>query len=63
MPTSNVKSMAMEDMTKNLPDDYVYKLMDITSITVGSDFANEYGLTGENVSVAILDTGIFPHED
>ena len=64
MPTSNVKSMAMEDMTKKIYlDDYVYKLMDITSITVGSDFANEYGLTGENVSVAILDTGIFPHED
>ena len=37
--------------------------MDIASVTVGSDFANEYGLTGKNVSVAILDTGVFPHED
>ena len=64
MPTSNVRSMATEDMVEKVYlDDYVYKLMNISSITVGSDFANEYGLTGENVSVAILDTGIFPHED
>ena len=64
IPSTNVKSMAMKDITEKIYlDDHVYKLMDITPITVGSDFANEYGLTGKNVSVAILDTGIFPHED
>lgn len=64
MPSSNIKSMAMEDITEKIYlDDYVYKLMDVTPITVGSDFANEYGLTGKNVSIAVLDTGVFPHND
>lgn len=64
MPPTNIKSMAMEKFTEKIYlDDYVYKLMDICPITVASDFANEYGLTGKNVSVAVLDTGVFPHED
>lgn len=64
MPSSNVKSMATKNITgKIYLDDHVYKLMDRSAITVGSDFANEYGLTGKDVSVAILDTGVFPHED
>ena len=64
MPSANVKSMATKNITEKIYlDDHVYKLMDIAPITVGSDFANEYGLTGKDVSVAILDTGIFPHED
>ncbi len=64
MPTIGVKSMAMKDITEKIYlDDHVHKLMDITPITVGSDFANEYGLTGKNVSIAVLDTGVFPHED
>lgn len=64
MPSANVKSMATKNITEKIYlDGHVYKLMDIAPITVGSDFANEYGLTGKDVSVAILDTGIFPHED
>lgn len=64
IPSTNVKGMATKSITEKIYlDDHVYKLMDITSITVGSDFANEYGLTGKNVSVAVLDTGVFPHED
>ncbi|HZK57622.1 MAG TPA: S8 family peptidase [Clostridia bacterium] len=64
IPSVGVKNMATKDITEKIYlDDNVYKLMDITSVTVGSDFANEYGLTGKNVSVAVLDTGVFPHED
>jgi len=64
MPSVGVKSMAMESVTEKIYlDDYAYKLMDIASVTVGSDFANEFGLTGKNISVAILDTGVFPHRD
>jgi len=64
MPSIGVRSMAMERVTEKIYlDDYAYKLMDIAPVTVGSDFANEYGLTGKNISVAILDTGVFPHGD
>lgn len=64
IPTVGVKSMAMKDITEKIYlDDHVHKLMDTAPITVGSDFANEYGLTGKNVSIAVLDTGVFPHED
>lgn len=30
---------------------------------VGADIAYEYSLSGRNVNVAIIDTGVFPHED
>lgn len=64
MPSMNVKSMALDSIIDKIYlDDHVYKLMDRTPITVGSDFANEYGLTGKNISVAVLDTGVYPHED
>ncbi len=64
MPSLGVRNMAMENVTEKIYlDDNIYKLMDIASVTVGSDFANEYGLTGKNISVAVLDTGVFPHKD
>lgn len=64
MPSVNVKSMAMERVTEKIYlDDYAYKLMDIASVTVGADLANERGLTGKNVSIAVVDTGVFPHRD
>lgn len=64
MPSVGVRSLAMESLTEKIfLDDHAYKLMDISSVTVGSDLANEYGLTGKNISVAILDTGVFPHRD
>lgn len=64
MPSGGIRSMAMEGVTERIYlDDQAYKLMDSAPITVGSDFANERGLTGKNVGVAILDTGVFPHND
>ncbi|QUH19280.1 S8 family peptidase [Alkaliphilus sp. B6464] len=64
MPSMGIRSMAMERVTEKIfLDDYAYKLMNIATVTVGSDFANEHGLTGKNISIAVLDTGVFPHED
>ncbi len=64
VPSLSVKSMAMDRVTEKIYlDDVAYKLMDIASVTVGSDFANENGLTGKNISIAVLDTGVFPHKD
>ncbi len=64
IPSAGIKSMAMQNITERIfLDDHVYKLMNISSATVGSDLANEHGLTGKDISIAVLDTGIFPHED
>ncbi len=64
LPTPGVRSAARERNIQRIHlDDKAYKLMDIASVTVGSDTANEYGLTGRNVSIAVVDTGVYPHND
>ena len=64
LPTPGVRSAARERNIHRIHlDDLAYKLMDIASVTVGSDMANEYGLTGRNVSIAVIDTGVYPHSD
>ena len=64
LPTPGVRSAARERNIQRIHlDDRAYKLMDIASVTVGSDTANEYGLTGRNVSIAVVDTGVYPHSD
>ncbi|KAB3532184.1 S8 family peptidase [Alkaliphilus serpentinus] len=64
MPNKGVRSAAMERTIEKIQlDDRAYKLMNIASETVASDYANEHGLTGKNVSVAIIDTGVHPHSD
>ncbi|WP_192930318.1 S8 family peptidase [Alkaliphilus pronyensis] len=64
MPTVGVKSVARDRFIEKIHlDDRAYKLMDIATVTVGSDYANEYGLTGKDVTVAVIDTGIYPHND
>lgn len=37
--------------------------MDKTVEDVGVNHSNPYGLTGRNVNVAVIDTGVFPHPD
>lgn len=64
LPSIGIRSAAREQFIRKIfLDDKVYKLMDIASITVGSDYANELGYTGKNVTVAIVDTGVAPHND
>lgn len=38
-------------------------LLDVAVPTVGGALAQQAGLTGENVNIAVLDTGIYPHPD
>src|SRR5262249_48657532 len=47
-----------------VPDSNFTPLVDITAGTVGADIAqNTYGYDGTGIGVAVIDTGITPHED
>lgn len=41
----------------------VYSALDIAVPAVGGKVAHDAGLTGKNITVAVLDTGIHPHPD
>src|SRR5689334_18038240 len=38
-------------------------MMDYTAVTVGADIARSYGFDGAGVGVAIVDSGVAPHQD
>ncbi|AOY75337.1 S8 family peptidase [Clostridium formicaceticum] len=64
IPPVGVRSVAREKTINKVHfDDMVFKLMDVASVTVASDYANEHGLTGKGVTVAVVDTGVHPHSD
>ncbi len=44
-------------------DNKVHTLLDIALPTIAADFAHEKGYKGENITIAIIDTGVFPHDD
>ncbi len=44
-------------------DAQVHTVLNIAVPTVGGNRAQQFGFTGKNVTVAILDTGIYPHRD
>lgn len=44
-------------------DSPAYALLDVAVPTVGGSYAQELGLTGKDIVVAVLDTGIHPHPD
>lgn len=64
MPSVGVRNITRgRVVNKILLDDRAYKLMNVATVTVGSDYANEHGLTGKNIGVAVIDTGVSPHSD
>lgn len=44
-------------------DSKVFALLDIANASIGSSFPREIGITGEGVTVAVIDTGVAPHND
>ncbi len=44
-------------------DTQVQAMMDVTAREIGVEIAQEHGYKGDGVVVAVLDTGISPHED
>ncbi len=64
LPSIVVANVAREKVIEKIFfDDMAFKLMDKASVTVGSDYANERSLTGKNVGIAVIDTGVHPHSD
>jgi len=44
-------------------DSKVFALLDIANASVGSSFPHSKGLKGEGITVAVIDTGVAPHND
>ncbi|WIV12512.1 S8 family peptidase [Proteiniborus sp. MB09-C3] len=44
-------------------DSKVFALLDIANASIGGSFPRGIGLTGEGVTVAVIDTGVSPHND
>jgi serine protease AprX len=44
-------------------DKKVTALLDVASPAINSDQLKQSGLTGKNVTIAVIDTGIYPHND
>ncbi|MDR5658872.1 S8 family peptidase [Serpentinicella sp. ANB-PHB4] len=64
IPTAGMRSASNERfINKVYLDDMVLKLMDTASVTIGGDYANGLGLTGKGVGIAVVDTGVYPHND
>ena len=64
LPTNAVAQVAQHHRVEYIHDDAkVFKSMDIATKVVGSVMVNETGYTGKGIGVAVLDTGVYPHED
>jgi len=64
IPTKSIAQVAQHHKVEYVHDDAkVFKCMDIATLAVGSELVNEAGYSGEGIGVAVLDTGVFPHDD
>lgn len=44
-------------------DSNVYSLLDIATSTIEAEFPHDKGMEGNGISVAVIDTGVAPHDD
>lgn len=64
LPYSAVQIMILSPYIRKIwHDSRVRILLDTAVPTVGGSKAHEFGFTGKDVTVAVIDTGIFPHPD
>lgn len=64
MPYKYIKNIAMSREVIYVSDDVeVQGLLDIASPTVKAPECQRQGYTGEGITAAILDTGVYPHPD
>ncbi len=64
IPAESVDHIAAHHMVQFINDDAkVFKCMDFASLAANASLVNEAGYTGKGVGIAILDTGVYPHQD
>lgn len=64
LPYSAVQYMVLSQHVKKIwPDTKVRTMLDVAVPTAGGIKAHDLGFTGKDVTVAVIDTGIFPHPD
>jgi serine protease AprX len=61
---SKLEDTAKSDMVEYISDDVkMTSLLNVAAQEVGASIANDTGYTGRGIGIAILDTGIYPHQD
>ncbi|MCG8482330.1 MAG: S8 family peptidase [Clostridia bacterium] len=64
IPSDSVDSLAFYNMIKYIDDDTkVFKSINIASQFSGARMVNNYGYKGKDIGIAIIDTGVAPHND
>jgi len=64
IPAKRINEIASHHTIQYINDDSkVFKCMNIASTCVAHSIVNETGYTGKGVGIAILDTGVYPHDD
>ena len=62
--SKNLSAIAEDENVDYItPDRPVHPMLDYTAATVGAQIAWQAGLDGTGVGVAIIDSGIYPHDD
>lgn len=62
--SGELEEMARSDLVEYISDDArMTSLLNIAAQEVGARIANDTGYTGKGVGIAILDTGIYSHQD
>lgn len=64
IPASKIKMLSQLPEVKFIADDSkVTTQMDIVRGSVSCEISEELGLDGQGIGIAVLDTGVYPHED
>ncbi|HZK35092.1 MAG TPA: S8 family peptidase [Bacillota bacterium] len=64
LESAELEEMARSDIVEYISDDVkMTSLLNVAAQEVGARIANDTGYTGKGVGIAILDTGIYPHQD
>lgn len=62
--SGKLEDTARSDMVEYISDDVkMTSLLNVAAQGVGATIANDTGYTGRGIGIAILDTGIYPHQD
>ncbi|MDF2819741.1 MAG: hypothetical protein K0R15_182 [Clostridiales bacterium] len=64
VPENSVKNIKLlEGIEKVEIDTHIAAQMNSARNTVNASWAHQNGITGKNIGIAVLDTGVYPHKD